>query len=102
MSRKARSYLDQIDYSHDRDDSVSVASTAAKIKDPIKKAWCQTQWTSLSCQATKLGLLDVYFDQSTMLLDKLTNKKLWTLLVGRPFSPRLGQRIHHVLKINSS
>lgn len=82
MSRRARSYLDQIDYSHDHDDSTSVASTAVKIKDPLKKAWCQTQWTNLSCQATKLGLLDVYFDQETMLLDKLTNKKLWTLMVG--------------------
>lgn len=91
MSRKARSYLDQIDYDHDRDDSVSIASTTAKIKDPIKKVWCQSQWTSLSCQATKLGLEEVYFDQSTNLLDKLTNKKLWTLMVSKQSSPRPGE-----------
>lgn len=82
MSRRARSYLDQIDYSDDRDDAASIASTAVKIKDPVKKAWCQTQWTSLSCQATRIGLEEVYFDQRTNLLDKLTNKKLWTLTVG--------------------
>lgn len=99
MSRKARSYLDQIDYSHDRDDGASIASTAVKIKDPVKKAWCQTQWTSLSLQATKLGLPDVYFDNSTALLDKLTNKKLWTLLVGSiQTSPRY--QIHRDLKID--
>lgn len=64
------------------DDAVSVASTAVKIKNPVKKAWCQAQWTNLSYQAEKLALADVYFDKETMLLDKLTNKKLWQLVVG--------------------
>lgn len=61
-------------------DTASVASTAVKIKDPVKKAWCQSQWTNLSFQAERLGLPDVYFDKNTMLLDKTTNKKLWLLL----------------------
>ena len=63
-------------------DTASVASTAVKIKDPVKKAWCQTQWTSLSYQAQALGLPTVYFDDKTNLLDKTTNKRLWQLLVG--------------------
>ncbi|KAK5938031.1 hypothetical protein PMZ80_009620 [Knufia obscura] len=67
------------------DDAVSVASTAVKIKNPVKKAWCQAQWTNLSYQAEKLALADVYFDKETMLLDKLTNKKLWQL-VNRLFN----------------
>lgn len=82
MSRRARSYLDRIDYNDEADDTASVASTAVKIKDPVKKAWCQAQWTSLSFQARKLGEPEVHFDQSTNLLDKVGNKKLWTLLVG--------------------
>lgn len=80
MSRsRMTSYLDQIDYA---DETSSIASTAVKIKNPVKKAWCQTQWTNLSFQATQLSLPDVYFDQNTMLLDKMTNKKLWQLMVG--------------------
>jgi len=63
-------------------DTASIASTAVKIKDPVKKAWCQTQWTNLSYQAEKVGLPDVYFNKDTMLLDKTTNRKLWQLLVG--------------------
>lgn len=82
MSRRARSYLDRIDYNDEADDTASIASTAVKIKDPVKKAWCQTQWTSLSFQARKLGEPEVHFDQSTNLLDKVGNKRLWTLLVG--------------------
>lgn len=82
MSRRARSYLDRIDYNDEAEETASVASTAVKTKDPIKKAWCQTQWTSLSFQARKLGEPEVHFDQSTNLLDKVGNKKLWTLLVG--------------------
>lgn len=66
----------------DQSDTASIASTAAKIKDPMKKAWCQTQWTALSHQARNLDLPIDYFDQKTMLLDKLTNKQLWQLLVG--------------------
>jgi len=61
-------------------DSISIASTAVKIKDPLKRVWCQTQWTNLSYQAQKEGLPDVFFDKETMLLDKLTNKKLWQLM----------------------
>lgn len=66
----------------DSSDTASVASTALKIKDPVKKAWCQTQWTNLSYQARNLDLPIDYFDPKTMLLDKLTNKTLWQLLVG--------------------
>lgn len=73
----------------DDDDSASIASTAVKIKDPAKKIWCQTQWTSLSHQARQLGMEDKgdvtsFFDPKTMLLDKLSNKKLWQLTVGLP------------------
>ncbi|KAK5079478.1 hypothetical protein LTR70_009379 [Exophiala xenobiotica] len=67
----------------DRDETasvVSVASTSAKIKNPMKRAWCQTQWTNLSFQAEKVGLPDVYFDNDTRLLDKTTNRKLWQLM----------------------
>lgn len=59
----------------------SVATTANKIRDPMKRMWCQTQWTTLSQQADALALLDVYFDLDTRLLDKLTNKRLWRLVV---------------------
>lgn len=74
----------------DNDDATSIASTAVKIKDPVKKAWCQTQWTNLSHQARRLGLAEQgdvtsYFDPKTMLLDKTVNKKLWQLLVGHAF-----------------
>ena len=62
------------------DDTASVASTAVHIKDPVKKSWCQTQWTNLSFQAETKGLPDVYFDSDTRLLDKTTNKGLWQLL----------------------
>ena len=70
-----------------RDETASIASTAMKIKDPVKKAWCQTQWTNLSFQAQEQGLPDVYLDDQTNLLDKLTSKKLWQLLVGGALVP---------------
>lgn len=70
-------------------DTASVASTAAKISDPVKKAWCQTQWCALSYQARALGLPDVYFDHETALLSKEQNKQLWKLLVG----PELGNSL---------
>lgn len=67
------------------DDTASIASTALNIKDPVKKIWCQTQWTTLSHQARNLNLPIDYFDTKTMLLDKLSNKTLWRLLVGAEF-----------------
>ena len=74
------------DWFDDAPDTESIASTAVKIKDPVKKAWCQTQWTNLSHQARLLGLADhgdvmSYFDPKTLLLDKTANKALWKLLV---------------------
>lgn len=78
----------------DEPDTASIASTAVKIKDPVKKAWCQTQWTTLSAQARALDLPIDYFDSRTMLLDKLTNKTLWQLLVGlRIFANVHAQRL---------
>lgn len=70
-------------------DTASIASTAtaAQIKDPIKRMWCQTQWTNLSQQARDLGLSSVYFDTETMLLDKVQNKQLWKLLVRWQIRP---------------
>lgn len=63
-------------------DTESVASTSAKIVDPVKKAWCQTQWSALSQQARALKMEEIYFDFETNLLDKQQNKQLWRLLVG--------------------
>jgi len=63
-------------------DTASIASTATKTKDPVKKAWCQTQWTNLSHQARSVNMDNYYFDPKTMLLDRLVNKKLWQLMVG--------------------
>lgn len=71
-------------------DTASIASTAVKIKDPVKKAWCQTQWTNLSHQARKIYTDDYYFDLKTMLLDKTTNKKLWQLTVGHEINHQPG------------
>ncbi|KAK4950512.1 hypothetical protein LTR66_013961 [Elasticomyces elasticus] len=64
----------------DEDDTSSIASTALRIKDPVKKAWCQTQWTNLSLQARKLEMPEVYFDKHTNMLNKIQNKPLWQLL----------------------
>jgi len=72
--------LNPTDLDTDASETASVASTTAKIKNPVKKAWCQTQWTNLSFQAEKLGLPDVFFDNDTRLLDKTTNRKLWQLM----------------------
>lgn len=74
-------------YIHDRALDAEYAESARRpdpapsIKDPVKRAWCMTQWTSLSCQADQLNLPDVYFDPDTRLLDKTTNRGLWKLVV---------------------
>lgn len=80
------------------DSSRATGSTTKKIKDPMKRLWCQTQWTNLSHQAQLLNIDPTYFDEKTMLMDKLVNKKLWQLIVGVHLHQLLHRPSHTYMK----
>jgi hypothetical protein len=63
-------------------DTITSSTSGTAAEDLGRRIWTETQWVNLSRQARDLGLPKLpYFDESTMVLSKEVNRKLWRQLV---------------------